>query len=414
MTHYAFIESNTTGTGRLAVERLLEQGQRVTFITRQPGKYPFLKREAAGLRVLEVETNDVAAVTACVRELKRQQAPDAVLTFSTFYVPTVAEVAASCGYRYLNPKAALSCHDKYLSRGVMRAAGLPTPDFWLVSNEQELLHVSETVRYPCVIKPTAESGSNGVRLVNNREELLTHGRALQSRRVNEREQPLAGQFLVESLLTGSEFSVESVTLGPGRTEIIGITAKHLSAPPHFVEMGHDFPAHLEPQVRQALEKAVVAALDAVGFDFGPAHTEIRFTPEGPVVVEINPRLAGGMIPELVRYSTGIDLLSVLLDMLIGKPVDLRAARHGFSAIRFLTAPRLGRITGISGVDEARRLPNIRELSVDKGVGTRVRFPENAIDRLGFVISTGSDRARVIADADQARALINIQIEDVKD
>ena len=40
--HYLFVESNTTGTGALAVTRLLERGARVTFLARHPEKYPFL------------------------------------------------------------------------------------------------------------------------------------------------------------------------------------------------------------------------------------------------------------------------------------------------------------------------------------------------------------------------------------
>ena len=281
MSHFVFIESNTTGTGRLAVERLLAQGEQVTFITRQPKKYPFLNPAAAGLRVLEVETNDVAAVKARVRELKQQASPSALVTFSTFYVPTVAEVAADSGFRYLNPRAAHDCHDKYRSRQVLRSAGLPTPDFWLVTTDEELRRASETVSYPCVVKPIAESGSNGVRLVQNREELVAHARTLQARRVNEREQPLEGQLLIESLLSGPEFSVETITLAPGLTQVIGVTAKHLSTPPHFVEMGHDFPADLEPGARRALEEATVAALEAVGFDWGPAHTESASPPAAP-------------------------------------------------------------------------------------------------------------------------------------
>ena len=60
-------------------------------------------------------------------------------------------------------------------------------------------------------------------------------------------------------------------------------------------------------------ETAIAALDAVGFDFGPAHTEVRLTPAGPVVVEINPRLAGGMIPELVAHALGINLVAAVLD-----------------------------------------------------------------------------------------------------
>jgi biotin carboxylase len=215
---------------------------------------------------------------------------------------------------------------------------------------------------------------------------------------------------VESVLSGPEFSVETMTLGPRRTEVIGVTAKHLSSPPHFVEMGHDFPAPLEARERSALERATLAALEAVGFDWGPAHTELRLTPEGPVVVEINPRLAGGMIPEIVRHATGIDLLSAVIALLTERTVELRPVRHDIGAIRFLTAPHHGRITHIKGIEAARELATVREVRVDKAVGNQVRFAESALDRLGFVIASGQQRGDVIADLERALAAIEIEIE----
>ncbi|WP_224250217.1 ATP-grasp domain-containing protein [Hyalangium gracile] len=410
--HFVFVESNTTGTGRLAVERLLEQQQRVTFVTRQPGKYPFLARQAASptLRVVEVETNEAEAVTASLTELHAREPIDALLTFSTFYVPLVATLAARLGLRYLNPRTALICHEKYEARKVLREKGLPTPEFWLLTSEEEALEVRERVTYPCVIKPPAESGSTGVRQVKDRAEFLEHYRALSSRKVNERGQPLPGHVLVESLLKGPEFSVETVTLAPGDTRIIGVTRKYLSPPPHFVEMGHDFPAGMPAADRQALEKAALAALEAVGFDLGPAHTEIRLCPQGPVVIEINPRLAGGMIPELVRLATGVDLLEVLLDQLLGKPVDPSPRSLGTASIRFLTSNRRGRLTAVHGVEEARKLETVRELSVDKGPGTLVRPPESATDRLGYIIASGMERPRVQSEVDQALSLVKLDVD----
>ena len=53
MKRFLFVESNTTGTGKLAVERLLAAGHHVTFLTRTPAKYPFLaspQRPARGCR----------------------------------------------------------------------------------------------------------------------------------------------------------------------------------------------------------------------------------------------------------------------------------------------------------------------------------------------------------------------------
>jgi biotin carboxylase len=408
--HFAFVESNTTGTGRLAVERLLAEGSRVTFLTRAPQRYPFLSRGQPLLEVLEVETNEPEAVAEELEALRQRTPVDALLTFSTFYVPTVALLAERFGYRYLNARTARICHEKHLARQVMKEAGLPVPPFWVIASEEEARRVAAEAVYPCVVKPPAESGSTGVRLVKNADELLAHYRFLASRKVNERGQPLVGSVLVEGLLSGPEFSVETVTLERGRTQVIGVTEKHLSAPPHFVELGHDFPATLETARRVALEQAVLAALDAVGFDLGPAHTEIRFTPTGPVVVEINPRLAGGMIPELVRHALGVDLLSALLDGMLGRTPRLTPTRAETASIRFITSRSTGRLARQPSLEAARQIPLVREVTFEKPAGFTVRPPESAADRLGFVISCGEAPAQVALSAEEALRLIPLDLD----
>jgi cysteine synthase A len=413
MRHFVFVESNTTGTGRQAVERLLQAGERVTFLAREPEKYPFLRMERPGLTVLAEETNDVEAVTARVAAVARRQPVDALLTFSDYYVAIVAEVAARLGFRYLDPEAARTCRDKHATRQAMRRAGLATPEFHLVATPEEAQRLSREVAYPCVVKPLSESSSKGVLRVEDAGQLLAQFRELHGWRENSRRQPMSGQVLVESLLAGPEFSVETFTLASGRTEVLGITTKHLSPPPLFVEMGHDFPSVLESAAAARLTGAVLAALQAVGYDCGPAHTEIRLTPDGgPVVVEINPRLAGGMIPELVRLALGVDLVEALFDHLSDRPVDLRSTRDEWASIRFLTASRHGRLAAVAGLQEARQLATVGEVNVSVGPGAEVRPAEEATHRLGYVIASGPDRQRVLGEVDAALARITLDIEPV--
>src|SRR5262249_24049068 len=263
--------------------------------------------------------------------------------------------------------------------------------------------------FPSVVKPPADSSSFGVRVVRDAGELLAQYAALAALKANVRGQALDGTVLVESYLEGPEYSVETVTLPDGTTRVVGVTDKHLSPPPHCVETGHDFPSALAPEKSAAIAAAALEALRAVRFDFGPAHTEVRWTAAGPVVVEINPRLAGGMIPELVRHALGLDLLSVLLDLLLGRPVSLDPLRREVAGIRFLLADRPGRVRGSAGVEAARRLPPVREVVADRPAGTVVQPAENAYHRLGHVLAAGPDRAEVSADLARAGALLRVEV-----
>lgn len=411
MRHFVFVESNTTGTGRLAVERLLERGDRVTFLTRSPGKYPFLAAPVPGLATVEMETNDADAVVDRVAALRAREPVDALLTFSEFYVEVTARAARRLGFRYLSPEAARTCRHKPSCRRALRAAGLPVPDFWEVSSPAEAARLAGRIPYPAVVKPPADSSSTGVLRVENPGQLMAQFRAVSGWSENVRGQKLDGRVLVESFLDGPELSVETFTLPDGRVEVVAVVDKHLTAPPYFAEVGHDLPGGGDPATRQALVEATRRALAAVGYDFGPAHTELKWTPAGAMAVEINPRLAGGMIPELVDYALGIDLLGAWLSLLVGEAVELAPRRSDYASIRFLVGEREGRLLRVEGVEAAEAVPGVRQVLVSKGPGTRVQAPRDAYDRLGHVIAAGPDRAAAAAAADRGLAALRLVLEE---
>jgi S-sulfo-L-cysteine synthase (3-phospho-L-serine-dependent) len=410
MNHFVLIESNTTGTGTIIVERLLARGDKVTFLTRTPEKYPFLAIKDTGFEVKVVNTNCFNSVIQTIQDRHAQCAVNAVVTTSEFYVPLVAQVATVLGLPGLDPVAAQTCRHKPSTRLKLRAAGLLTPDFYLVRSRKEAVELAAQITYPCVIKPPSDSSSHGVRLVSNSDEFMEHYEDIHSWKENIRGQSLDGSVLVESYLEGPEYSVETVTLPGGVTHVIGVTDKHLSQEPYFVEMGHDFPSRSPKEIQQALIQAVLSALKAVNFTFGPAHTEIRWTPRGAAVIEINPRLAGGMIPELVGHAKGIDLLKIWMDLLLGLPVDLTPAHERNASIRFITANHAGQLRGIHGVDEATVIPSVREISVTAKPGRTVNPAADAYDRLGFVIGAGPNPGLVDLHMQEAMETIQLEIE----
>jgi len=410
MNHFVLIESNTTGTGAIIVERLLARGDKVSFLTRTPEKYPFLAFKDPALEVRDVDTNCFATVIKTVQEIHTQQAVNAVATTSEFYVHLVAQVATALGLPGLDPVAAQTCRHKPSTRKKLRAAGLLTPDFYLVNGEKEARELAARIEYPCVVKPPSDSSSHGVQLVANSDEFMEHYHDIHGWKENIRGQSLDGSVLVESYLEGPEYSVETVTLPDGVTHVIGVTDKHLSQEPYFVEMGHDFPSRAPKEIQQGLIQTVLSALAAVNYNFGPAHTEIRWTPRGAAVIEINPRLAGGMIPELISYAKGINLLQIWMDLLLGLPVDLTPAHENSASIRFLTANRAGQLHGVRGVDEATVIPSVREISVTAKPGRIVNRAADAYDRLGFVIGAGPDPNLVKKHLQEAMETIQLDLE----
>jgi hypothetical protein len=75
---------------------------------------------------------------------------------------------------------------------------------------------------------------------------------------------------------------------------------------------------------------VARVLDAVGLVFGPAHTEIIVTEDrGPVLIEVNARLAGMIDPGVTDLATGPGLNQVALTAeAITDPAGFAGRHHG--------------------------------------------------------------------------------------
>jgi cysteine synthase A len=403
-----FVESNTTGTGMLALRIADRLGVRPVLLTSRPGRYAGLAEQPC--EVLVCDTNDLTALRAVVRgRAAAGAAPAGVITTSEYYLEAVAALATELGVPG-NPAAALrTCRDKARTREVLTSAGLPQPRFVVLRDPAEAPAAVARVGLPCVVKPVDDSGSTNVLLCDTAEQASAQVAAVLAVTENGRGQPSARTVLVEQYLPQAELSAELFSVA-GVATCLGVTQKSVTGGPYFVETQHVFPAPLPSTVTAEVIEAARQALKATGIEHGASHVELKLTPDGPAVVEINARLAGGMIPELVRLATGVELLEQQLRAAIGRPVDLAACRDPrFAGIRFLLAGATGVLDGVRGVAEARDLPGVDRVAITAAPGAAVRPPRSFADRLGYVIATGDSAAEVESTLHAAADLLTVTV-----
>ena len=207
-------------------------------------------------------------------------------------------------------------------------------------------------------------------------------------------------------MCGDEFSIEACTFRSDTT-IVGITDKSLTGYPYFIEDGHMFPAALDTDTTRAVHELVRGALEAVGFDHGISHTEVKLTPQGPRIVEINPRLGGNYIAELVERATGIDLLAVQVDLALGRRPDLgrKATGVASAAIKFVVPPRGGRLEAMTGMETLRTAAHVVRWDLDDAADKDVAPPVDNACYLGHVVAVDPDGLDARRHAEQAVASI---------
>ncbi|HEV7652740.1 MAG TPA: ATP-grasp domain-containing protein [Actinophytocola sp.] len=383
---FLLVESNTTGTGRDFAVAARRRGLRPLLLARDPARYPYAAELGLDTRV--ADTTDVATVTAVAEELR----PAGITTSSEYFVHTAALVAERLGLPGPNPDAVACCRDKAAQRRAASAAGLPAPRFAECRTAADAQAAATTIGGPVVVKPVLGSGSVGVRRCAT---------AAEARRWAAELLATADRVLVEQALAGPEFSVEVLDGEP-----VGVTRKHLGAEPYFVELGHDFPAAIPADAAAALRAATLDALRVAGLDRGPAHVELRVPPGAPPhVVEINPRLAGGLIPRLVLLAAGRDLVDEVVAAAAGQPARAPRGATGTASIRFLVPGRGGVVDAVTGLAEAAAMPGVVDVLCRLEPGDTAVLQHAFTDRKGHVI------ARTAAAADAALAAVRIHYAD---
>jgi biotin carboxylase len=402
-----FVESNTTGTGMLALKKARSWGLIPIFLCNKPERY--LGLEETGSEVIVCDTNDIEELKKTIAKRLNIEEICGVATTSEFYLEAVAELATHYGLPGNPPEAMRTARNKSLTRLALEKAGVGQPRFAIVKSREDLTRALKTVPVPCVVKPADDSGSNDVLLCTTREEVEQHTLKILSVTTNMRGQATAQTVLIEEYVDAPEFSVEMFTW-QGKTTCIGITEKSLTGFPYFVESRHIFPAKLAPEVEEEIRTAVAGALAAIGVKNGATHTELKLTPEGVKIIEINARLAGGMIPELIRHATGIDMLEQQIRCSVDGPSDLNVTCSGYAGIKFIMAQEAGVLAEIRGVEEAKRVPGVQQVIVTGKPGANVQPPQNAYHRLGSVIVKGDTYEETVEALETAIGKIDVVLE----
>lgn len=391
MAHLLMVESWVGAMSRLLPRAIREGGHSFTFLTRDLHHYLRSAPEGTAhpllgaANVLSADTNDPVTLGPHVERLQGVLGFDGVLTSCDYYLPTVATLTERLGLPGPSATAVTTACRKDLTRQTLADAGLAGPRFAVCEGLPQATTAARELGFPLVVKPVDLCAGMYVRRVEDEEELAHACTALADFPLNARGQRRAPVVLLEELLTGPEVSVETVSF-EGATHVVGVTDKSVGGAPAFVETGHMFPAELPDADLRAAEETTRLALDALGLDGVVAHTELKLTPQGPRVVEVNPRPAGNRITELVRHVTGVDLAAACVEVALGRRPELDTRPTGLrsAAVGFLVPRQGGVLEAIEGAREAERAAGLLELQLaDPGRSVKAAGSNN--EYLGHVM-----------------------------
>lgn len=155
----------------------------------------------------------------------------------------------------------------------------------------------------------------------------------------------------------------------------------------------------------AVLSVVTEAHAALGIRTGLTHTELRLTPTGPRVVEVNGRLGGDFIPLLGALATGVDLVAAACDIALGRTPDLTPTRDRCAEVTFVYPPHDGQVRSLD-LSAAEAVPGVERAVALAARGTELLLPPRGIvPRLAALLVTGDTPEQcATASARAARAV----------
>src|ERR1700722_9556475 len=225
--------------------------------------------------------------------------PNGMTTYLDARMVELACVAEDLGLPFHSPATAAALTDKAQQRRALADAGLDVPPCHLVrpyQSSRELSAVEAEVGWPAVLKPRSAQGSRYTFLARDRAELENLLVALGPGRPN---MVLEGYLPDDPARDGDPYagyvSVESL-VADGVISHLALTGRFPPAE-NFRETGFFIPAALDAESRSAVLDLATRAIHALGVQTGCLHTEVKFTPDGPRIIEVNGRGGGSGPPE---------------------------------------------------------------------------------------------------------------------
>ncbi len=361
--------------------------------------------------VVDVAGRDATAVAADLATL----GVDGVVAFTDSQLLTASLLGAALGLEGNPPEVVEALTDKAVQRRALAGAGLDGPRFASLpagTTPEEARRILGGFRFPVVVKPQRGSGSQDTFPAQD-------GAALDAYLAGALGPDGSGGDLVveewlddaeprERQVFGDYVSVEAVARR-GIIVPLAVTGKFpLGAPCR--ETGNFLPHHLDEERAADVVDLAVDAARALGVVSGALHIEVKLTPSGPRVIEVNGRVGGGGIDALYAATYGRSLSSVAAAVALGEPVDLGSfapdRESGTFAYAYFVQPPIEarRLTGLDHLDAVLALEGVLDTSVNRSIGDRLDWRDGS---QGYLLSV-----RGTADGLEALGRVPAQVRSV--
>lgn len=264
---------------------------------------------------VNVSIIDKEAVLAVAREKQI----DGIMSFAVDPgVVTAAYVQDKMGLPAFGPYDSVCIlQNKDRFRDFLAKHGFNVPQAKGFSSIEEAMSEKYWYPWPVIVKPTDSAGSKGVTRVDRLEDLEA---ALQTAF----DHSLSGRVIVEEFIEKAGCSSDSDCFSvDGELKFVSFSAQRFddNAPNPYTPSAFSWPSTFTKEQETELTSEIQRLLTLLGMRTSVYNIETRIGTNGkPYIMEVSPRGGGNRLSEMLRFATGVDLITNAVRAAVGDDV----------------------------------------------------------------------------------------------
>ena len=253
--------------------------------------------------------------------------------------------------------------------------------------------------WPVIVKPTDSAGSKGVTRVNRLEDLEPALKVAF-------DHSISGRVIVEEFIEKQGCSSDTDCFSvDGQLKFVSFSAQRFDedAPNPYTPSAYSWPSTFTPAQEEELTSEIQRLLTLLGMRTSIYNIETRVGTNGkPYIMEVSPRGGGNRLAEMLRYATGVDLITNAVRAAVGEEVvDVKQKSYnGAWAEVVLHSDKNGKFQELS-VDASTVNAKVVETDLWVQPGDQVHAFKGANDAIGTLV------LNFVSEAELVSALKNV-------
>lgn len=288
--------------------------------------------------------------------------------------------------------------DKF--RQLLKENGFNVPWAKGFDNIEDALKESYWYSWPLIVKPTDSAGSKGVTRVDSIKELRP---ALEYAFKHS----ISGHIIIEEFIEKRGCSSDTDSYAQdGQLKFVSFSAQRFDADATnpYTPAAYSWPSTFSEEEETYLTSEIQRLISLLKLKTAVFNIEVRVGTNGkPYIMELTPRGGGNRLCEMLRYATGVDMITAITRAIVGDEPELIEQKpyNGHWAEIILHAPCDGIFSGLE-ISETLSA-EIIEKDLWVNPGDKVHGFEGANDAIGTLVlrfNNANDLEKALAEQNQ--------------